>query len=184
MRAILGQQITVKGATTLAGSLVRAFGRAYASPHKLSYVFPQPEDLAEADLMSIGLTKARAATIQGLARAVVNGKVSFEGVVAPENFLSGICEIPGIGAWTAQYIAMRALGEPDAFPSGDLGLLRSLGLKNSHELERRARRGAAAYATMYLWCVPVKDVNGRGSVKSEGATRPGTANQLTVPVEF
>ena len=186
VRAILGQQITVKGATTLAGSLVRAFGRAYASPHKISYVFPQPEDLAEADLTSIGLTKARAATIQSLARAVIHGKVGFEGVVVPENFLSGICEIPGIGAWTAQYIAMRALGEPDAFPSGDLGLLRSLGLKNPNELERRAEawRPWRAYATMYLWCVPAKEVNARESAKSEAATRPGTANQPSVLVEL
>jgi len=185
VRAILGQQITVKGATTLAGSLVRAFGRAYASPNRLSHLFPRPEDLAGADLTSIGLTKARAATIGGLAQAVVDGQVSFEGVVAPENFLSRICEIPGIGAWTAQYIAMRALGEPDAFPSGDLGLLRILGLKNPHELERRAEawRPWRAYATMYLWCVSGKEVNGRESAKSEAATRSGTANQPTLPVE-
>jgi AraC family transcriptional regulator, regulatory protein of adaptative response / DNA-3-methyladenine glycosylase II len=186
VRAILGQQITVKGATTLAGSLVRAFGRAYASPNHLSYVFPRPEDLADADLTSIGLTKARAATIQGLARAVVNGKVSFEGVVAPEDFLSRICEIPGIGAWTAHYVAMRALGEPDALPSGDLGLLRSLGLKNPHDLERRAEswRPWRAYATMYLWCVPVKETNGRESAKSEAGTRLGTVDQPSALVEF
>jgi AraC family transcriptional regulator, regulatory protein of adaptative response / DNA-3-methyladenine glycosylase II len=107
-------------------------------------------------------------------------------VVAPEDFLSRICEIPGIGAWTAKYIAMRALGEPDALPSGDLGLLRSLGLKNPHDLERRAEswRPWRAYATMYLWCVPVKEVKGRESAKSEGATRPGTVTQPSALAEF
>lgn len=160
VRAILGQQITVKGATTLAGTLARTFGRTLPSATGLTYLFPQPEDLAEADLTAIGLTKARAATIRGLARAVCEGKVSFEGIVAPEDFLSRLCEVPGIGTWTAQYIAMRALGEPDAFPSGDIGLLRALGLKSSTELERRSQawRPWRAYATMYLWSVPAESV--------------------------
>jgi AraC family transcriptional regulator of adaptative response / DNA-3-methyladenine glycosylase II len=168
VRAILGQQITVKGATTLAGSLVRAFGRPYSSAPKLSNVFPAPGDLADADLTSIGLTKTRAATIRGLARAVVEGTVRFEGVVAPEDFLSRLCEIPGIGAWTAQYIAMRALGEPDALPSGDLGLLKRLGVTNSTELEKRAEawRPWRAYAAMYLWSVPAQEGdNSRASSK-------------------
>jgi AraC family transcriptional regulator of adaptative response / DNA-3-methyladenine glycosylase II len=186
VRAILGQQITVKGATTLAGSLVRAFGRPYASPNKLSHVFPRPEDLADADFTSIGLTKARAATIRGLARAVVDGKISFEGVVAPEDFLSRICEIPGIGAWTAQYVAMRALGEPDAFPSGDLGLLRSLGLTNSTELEGRGEtwRPWRAYATMYLWSVPSPAINAAQPAAKGEAARSGTANQPRISLEL
>jgi AraC family transcriptional regulator of adaptative response / DNA-3-methyladenine glycosylase II len=187
VRAILGQQITVKGATTLAGSLAKAFGRPYASPNKLSHVFPRPEDLADADLTSIGLTKARGATIRGLVRAVVDGRISFEGVVAPEDFLSRICEIPGIGAWTAQYVAMRALGEPDAFPSGDLGLLRSLGLTNSIELERRSEawRPWRAYATMYLWSVPASTLNALVlTTKGEPADRSGAANQQRMTLEL
>ena len=157
VRAILGQQITVKGATTLAGTLARTFGRTLPSATGLACLFPRPEDLAEADLTAIGLTKARAATIRGLARAVCEGKVSFEGIVAPEDFLSRLCEVPGIGTWTAQYIAMRALGEPDAFPSGDIGLLRALGLKSSTELERRSQawRPWRAYAPcIYGVCRP------------------------------
>ena len=75
----------------------------------------------------IGLTGARAETIRALAHAVCSGKISFEGVVDSDAFLDRLCEIPGIGKWTAQYVAMRALGEPDAFPSSDLGLLRALG---------------------------------------------------------
>ncbi len=99
------------------------------------------------------MPKARAETIRALARAVCDGKVKFEGVVDSEVFLTRLCEIPGIGKWTAQYIAMRALGEPDAFPTGDLGLLRSLGLDTPRQLEQRAEswRPWRAYAAMYLW---------------------------------
>jgi DNA-3-methyladenine glycosylase II len=73
--------------------------------------------------------------------------------VETDAFLARLCEIQGIGAWTAQYVAMRALGEPDAFPAGDLGLLRALNLTSSRELERRSEawRPWRAYATMYLW---------------------------------
>jgi len=186
VRAILGQQITVKGATTLAGSLVRAFGRPYASPNQLSHLFPRPEDLLEQDLTSIGLTRSRAATISGLARAVVDRKISFEGVVAPEDFRSRICEIPGIGAWTAQYVAMRALGEPDAFPSGDLGLLRSLGLTKPADLERRAEawRPWRAYATMYLWSVPSQAINTPQPGAKGAVARSGAANQTRVSLEL
>jgi AraC family transcriptional regulator, regulatory protein of adaptative response / DNA-3-methyladenine glycosylase II len=176
----------VKGATTLAGSLVRAFGRPYASPNQLSHLFPRPEDLLEQDLTSIGLTRSRAATISGLARAVVDRKISFEGVVAPEDFRSRICEIPGIGAWTAQYVAMRALGEPDAFPSGDLGLLRSLGLTKPADLERRAEawRPWRAYATMYLWSFPSQAINTPQPGAKGAVARSGAANQTRVSLEL
>ncbi len=153
IRAILGQQITVKGATALAGTLVRTFGQAVSHTGSLTHLFPAPEILAEADLGRIGMPRFRAATIRGFAKAVCQGQVSFEGIIATEEFLGRLCEIPGIGKWTAQYIAMRALGEPDAFPSGDLGLLHALGLANPRDLERRAEawRPWRAYATMYLW---------------------------------
>jgi AraC family transcriptional regulator, regulatory protein of adaptative response / DNA-3-methyladenine glycosylase II len=156
IRAILGQQVTVKGATTLSGSLVRVFGKPLAAPTHVTHLFPSPEVLANADLSRVGLTKARAATIRALSKAVHEGRIRFEGIVAPDDFLSRLCEIPGIGRWTAQYISMRALGEPDAFPSGDLGLLRALALENYPELERRSEawRPWRAYATMYLWNVP------------------------------
>jgi AraC family transcriptional regulator, regulatory protein of adaptative response / DNA-3-methyladenine glycosylase II len=153
IRAILGQQITVKGATALAGTLVRTFGQAVSPAGNLTHLFPAPEVLAEADLGRIGMPRSRAATIRAFAKAVCHGQVSFEGIIATDEFLARLCEIPGIGKWTAQYIAMRALGEPDAFPSGDLGLLRALGLENPRNLERRAEawRPWRAYATMYLW---------------------------------
>jgi AraC family transcriptional regulator of adaptative response / DNA-3-methyladenine glycosylase II len=109
--------------------------------------------LAEANLESIGLTRARGEAIRGLARAVCNRKTDFDGIVDSEAFLARLCELPGIGKWTAQYVAMRALGEPDAFPSGDLGLRHALNVGSSRELEERAEawRPWRAYAAMYLW---------------------------------
>jgi AraC family transcriptional regulator of adaptative response / DNA-3-methyladenine glycosylase II len=153
IRAVLGQQITVKGATALAGKLVQAFGRPFSLGNYLNRLFPTPEVLADARLVSIGMPSARAETIRALARAVCDGQISFEGIVDSDTFLARFQEIPGIGKWTAQYVAMRALGEPDAFPSGDLGLLRALSCGSSRELERRAEewRPWRAYAAMYLW---------------------------------
>jgi AraC family transcriptional regulator of adaptative response / DNA-3-methyladenine glycosylase II len=161
VRAILGQQITVKGATALAGRMVSSFGKPFCGVSGLTHLFPPPEVLADAKLGDIGLTGARAETIRSLARAVCGGEINFEGVVDSDAFLNRLCEVPGIGKWTAQYVAMRALGEPDAFPSSDLGLLRAMALGTSRDLEQRAEtwRPWRAYAAMYLWrsgsqCVP------------------------------
>jgi AraC family transcriptional regulator, regulatory protein of adaptative response / DNA-3-methyladenine glycosylase II len=152
-RAILGQQISVQGATTLAGRIVRTFGEPFSGAHNLTHLFPPPDVFADANLSSVGLTRSRAESIRTFARAVCDGKISFDGIVDPEDFLARICEIPGIGKWTAQYVAMRALGEPDAFPSGDIALLRALALERSRELEQRSEawRPWRAYAAMYLW---------------------------------
>lgn len=166
VRAILGQQVTVKGASTLAGRLVRKFGKAYEGAEGLTHLFPRPEVLADAKPAEIGLPAARAETIRALAQAVCERRISFEGIVELEDFLTKLCEIPGIGKWTAQYVAMRALGEPDAFPAGDLGLAHALGLKSAREMEERSRvwKPWRAYAAMYLWSVA-----GRG----EGETFTG-----------
>jgi AraC family transcriptional regulator of adaptative response / DNA-3-methyladenine glycosylase II len=166
VRAILEQQVMVRGATSLAGRLAAAFGRKFAGPTGITYLCPSPEALTNAKLTSVGLTTARAETIRALARAVSSGKIKFEGVVDTDEFLQRLCEIPGIGAWTAQYIAMRALGEPNAFPSSDLGLLRALSLQSAREVERRAEpwRPWRAYAAMYLWRMA-------GQRKSESTSR-------------
>ena len=152
-RAILGQQITVKGATALAGRIVSTYGKAFKGPNGLTHLFPSAEILAEAKLATVGVTGARAETIRSLARAVSSGKINFAGVVDSDAFLDHLCEISGIGKWTAQYVAMRALREPDAFPSSDLGLLRALALAAPRELEQRVQacRPWRAYAAMYLW---------------------------------
>jgi AraC family transcriptional regulator, regulatory protein of adaptative response / DNA-3-methyladenine glycosylase II len=156
VRAILGQQITVKGATALAGRIAREFGETYSATGGITHMFPLPQALANADLASIGMPKARAETIRALSRAVCEGRIAFDGIMDCDAFLTRLCEVPGIGKWTAQYVAMRALGEPDAFPSGDLGLLRALNLERSRELEARAEawRPWRAYAAMYLWRNP------------------------------
>ena len=169
-RAILGQQVTVKSATAMAGRLVSTFGKQFCGPKGLTRLFPEPEVLAEARVDSIGLTTARAATIRALARAVSDRKINFSGVVDFENFLSSLCEVPGIGKWTAQYVALRALGDPDAFPSSDLGLLRAMKMLSPHELERRSRawRPWRAYAAMYLWRFATSQtLRGKNRVSSE-----------------
>jgi 3-methyladenine DNA glycosylase/8-oxoguanine DNA glycosylase len=132
---------------------VETFGQPFGGTNDLTHLFPTPEALAGANLAGIGMPKARAETIRALAHAVCEGKISFEGIVEVDAFLGRLCEIPGIGEWTAQYVAMRALGEPNAFPWGDLGLLRALGLESTRELEERAEawRPWRAYAVMYLW---------------------------------
>jgi AraC family transcriptional regulator of adaptative response / DNA-3-methyladenine glycosylase II len=152
VRAILGQQITVRGATALAERMVKLFGQPFSTDIGLTHLFPTPEVLADAKVSSVGVPTARAETIRALARAVRDGQISFEGIVDTDAFLSRLREIPGIGKWTAQYVAMRALGEPDAFPSGDLGLRRALALGSPRALEQRAEawRPWRAYAVMYL----------------------------------
>lgn len=152
-RAILGQQVTVKGATTLAGRIVRSFGQTLSDAPNLTHLFPGAEVLADANFSNIGLPKKRAETIRALARAVSDGEISFSVNRGLEEFVGRLCEIPGIGTWTAQYVAMRALAEPDAFPSNDLGLLHALNLEKPRELEQRAEawRPWRAYAAMYLW---------------------------------
>jgi AraC family transcriptional regulator, regulatory protein of adaptative response / DNA-3-methyladenine glycosylase II len=181
VRAILGQQATVKGATCLAGRIASACGKPIAGPRGLTHLFPSAESLAHAKLTSLGLTGARAETIRALARAVSTEKIKFEGVVDSEDFLRRLCEIPGIGNWTAQYVAMRALGEPDAFPSTDLALLRALKMRSSKELEHRAEpwRPWRTYAAMYLWRMgaqqkmpPRQSNRGSGKFRVPGEQRP------------
>ena len=156
IRAILGQQVTVKGATTLAGRIARTFGQRFSGTDGLTHLFPTPEVLAEARLTGVGLTERRAQTIRALARSVCNRHICFEKIIDGDDFLARLGEVPGIGKWTSQYVAMRVLGEPDAFPSGDVGLLRALGAGSSQEMQMRAEawRPWQAYASMYLWSIP------------------------------
>jgi AraC family transcriptional regulator of adaptative response / DNA-3-methyladenine glycosylase II len=183
-RAILGQQITVKGATVLAGRMASNFGKPFSSGNGLTHLFPTPAALADAKLTRIGLTGARAETIRALARAVCDGRISFESVVDSDALLKQLCEVPGIGKWTAQYVAMRALGEPDAFPSGDLGLLHAMALGSSRELERHAEawRPWRAYAAMYLWRIASQRTS-RGNGLTSSSTEKEGAVERTTPTE-
>ena len=154
VRAILGQQMTLKAAAALAGNLVRTFGQPFATANGLTHLFPTPEVLADATLTGIGLPRTRADTVRALARAVCNGQLCYEGVVDTDAFLARLREIPGIGEWTSQYVAMRALAEPDAIPSTDATLQRVLGIGNQHAFARRAegwrptRKGHRHFAPM------------------------------------
>jgi AraC family transcriptional regulator of adaptative response / DNA-3-methyladenine glycosylase II len=161
VRAILGQQITVAAATRLSGKLVAAYGTPLgpelAGPG-LSHAFPRPERLARADLATLGMPGPRARAVSAIAAASVADPRLF---TTGESLASGIerlLHLPGIGQWTACYIAMRALREPDAFPAADIGLARALAdgngaRPNAAQLAARAEawRPWRAYAAMHLW---------------------------------
>jgi AraC family transcriptional regulator of adaptative response / DNA-3-methyladenine glycosylase II len=178
VRAILGQQVTVKGATTMAGRIASRFGKPFTESDGLTHIFPAPGVLANAPLTDIGLTGARVETIRALARAVCGGRINFGASTNSESFLNQLCQIAGIGQWTAQYVAMRAMGEPDAFPSSDLGLLRAIGLERSRDLELRAEswRPWRAYAAMYLWST------GSQAGDEEKRPAPGKNRNVTTAV--
>lgn len=153
VRAILGQQISVAAATTIAGRLAHRFGTpAGDAAAGLDRLFPTAGQLAGAPIEEVGVIAARAETIRTLARAVCDGAVSFATTPSASTLTTALQALPGVGPWTAQYIAMRALGEPDAFPSGDLILQRMAG-GTARELERQSERWRPwrAYAVMLLW---------------------------------
>jgi AraC family transcriptional regulator of adaptative response / DNA-3-methyladenine glycosylase II len=163
VRAVLGQQVSVAAATTLAGRLAQRFGEPLASPaDDVTHVFPSAQRLADAELASIGLPGARAASLRGLARAVADGAVQLDGSAPIEETTAALQELPGIGAWTAHYVALRALGDPDAFPASDLGLRRALGRPGAPLAERELGRLAEAwrpwrgYAAVALWTAPAR----------------------------
>ncbi|MDQ2827533.1 MAG: helix-turn-helix domain-containing protein [Chloroflexota bacterium] len=158
VRAILGQQVSVAGARTLAGRLVAALGEPLAEPRgALTHLFPTPERLAGADLQGLGLTRGRVVALQALARAIVAGGLTLDRGADWEQTTARLRELPGIGPWTASYIAMRALGDPDACPVADLGLRRALerrglaGDPKSIAARAEAWRPWRAYATHHLW---------------------------------
>jgi AraC family transcriptional regulator, regulatory protein of adaptative response / DNA-3-methyladenine glycosylase II len=158
VRAILGQQISVAAARTLAQRLVERFGvETVREDGAGCRLFPAAQTLADADLGAIGLTRQRAATLRAMARAVCDGRVGFHAEQTLERFVASWVELPGIGAWTAHYMAMRALGEPDAFPAGDLVLRKSVAAGgqavSTRALEAMAEpwRPWRAYAVMHLW---------------------------------
>lgn len=158
VRAILGQQVSVAGARTLAGRLVAALGEPLAEPRgALTHLFPTPERLAGADLQGLGLTRARVTALQALARAIVAGGLTLDRGADWEQTTARLRELPGIGPWTASYIAMRALGDPDACPVADLGPRRALerrglaGAPKSIAARAEAWRLWRAYAMRHLW---------------------------------
>lgn len=161
IRAILGQQISVKAATTIAGRIAHKYGERLDLPGTsidsgLSHIFPTAERLRRARLSNIGLVRSRAETIRRVSAAVVNGDLNFDVAQEPEQFCEILQSIKGVGDWTAQYVAMRALKNPDAFPGSDLGLIKAIAYPDRvtpKELITQAEdwRPWRAYAALLLW---------------------------------
>ncbi|MPZ17723.1 MAG: helix-turn-helix domain-containing protein [Luteitalea sp.] len=167
VRAVLGQQISVTAAAGLAGKLVARYGEPLARSRRqhtslardaLTHVFPRPTRLGAADLSTLGMPMRRAAALSSLARAVAADPEIFSAARSLDEAIVQLRTLSGVGEWTAQYIAMRELREPDAFPAADLGLMRAMSdgqgrRPTSRELLARAERWRPwrAYAAQHLW---------------------------------
>ena len=157
IRAVLGQQISVKAATTLAGRFAAAFGERIETPFaQLQLSMPKPQRVARASLdaiMKIGVTSARARTILAVSQAMTQDPYLLDPGAELERAIERLKALPGIGEWTAQYLAMRALAWPDAFPATDLGIRKALGIKDERKILAHAEtwRPWRAYAAMHLW---------------------------------
>jgi AraC family transcriptional regulator, regulatory protein of adaptative response / DNA-3-methyladenine glycosylase II len=159
LRAILGQQITVKAATTIACRLVETHCEPIVTPYpELNYLTPSPAKIANAsvdELARHGIPGARCKSIIALAKAHVSGELSLDAGVHydPDATIRRLAELPGVGPWTAHYIAMRALSWPDAFPPGDIALLNALGGVTAKEAEQISQpwRPWRSYTVLHLW---------------------------------
>jgi AraC family transcriptional regulator of adaptative response / DNA-3-methyladenine glycosylase II len=157
LRAVLGQQVTVKAATTLFNRFVDSFGFPVITPlAAVDRAAPSAESVAQASLQQLidhGLTRRRADTILRLAQAIADGSLSLQGATPQAERRAALLAMPGIGPWTVEYISMRAFADPDGFPAADLGLMRALDLRKPNELQARAEcwRPWRAYAALHLW---------------------------------
>lgn len=162
VRAILGQQISVKAASTLAARMVTLHGASLstklAQQSGLQRLFPTTESLASAELTPLGIVRARAHAIRTLAATAQHQPELFDGTRGLDHFVTEFIRLPGIGRWTAQYVALRALGHPDAFPEGDLGLVRAYASLAGRDITLRELTQIAehwrpwrGYAAMLLW---------------------------------
>jgi len=165
VRAIIGQQVTVKAATRISARFARAFGEAIETPlPALTIVFPSARAIAAlepAQVAAQGIVMARARAICALAREVASGRLRLDPSADIDRTLEQLQALPGVGPWTAHYVAMRALAWPDAFPHPDIGVLNALeripdkgtrGLAPKHALAAAERwRPWRAYAVMHLW---------------------------------
>jgi AraC family transcriptional regulator of adaptative response / DNA-3-methyladenine glycosylase II len=157
VRVILGQQVTVKAARTLVQRLVDRFGEPIATPFPaLTHIFPSAETLAAADpdvIGKLGIVRQRVKALQALAQAVASGALRLHRGAPVEPTMDALCALPGVGDWTAQVIAMRALAWPDAWPASDIGLMNALGHRDAKLITALAEpwRPWRAYAVMRLW---------------------------------
>jgi AraC family transcriptional regulator of adaptative response / DNA-3-methyladenine glycosylase II len=188
IRAILGQQITVGAARGLAAKLAAAFGTpivdARANAAGLSRVFPNAECLARADLSMLGMPRARREALQSLAQAHVDDPALFSVRRDLNEAIDQLCSLRGIGEWTAQYIAMRELRESDAFPVGDVALLRALANLSgsrvgSQDMLKRAERWRPwrAYAALHLWASLSDPIPARKPVIATAVARGASSDR-------
>lgn len=188
VRALLGQQVSVAAARTLAGRVVATCGTPLtAADGALTHVFPTPAQVAAAPLETLGLTRARAASLRGFAQAVASGALDLGAFRDLDDAVRQLTALPGIGDWTAQYLAMRALGEPDAFPAGDLGVRQALAVDGVLPSERAVRERAErwrpwrSYAVLALWTEPRNAKPGPAppTKKTSVTRRPTTRKRAT-----
>jgi AraC family transcriptional regulator of adaptative response / DNA-3-methyladenine glycosylase II len=157
VRAVLGQQITVKAARTLAGRFAAAFGEPVETPFEgMQWLFPSARRIAGLEFSEVaaqGIIGSRAKSIVALARAIDGRELLLEPGVELDKTIAGLRALPGVGEWTAQYVAMRALCWPDAFPHTDYGVLKAMREKDPRRVLARAEawRPWRAYAVMHLW---------------------------------
>lgn len=158
VRAIVGQQVTVKAAVTITGRLLARLGEPLAgAPAGIDRLFPTPAAIAEANLDGIGMPGKRVQTLQHFAAQVASGKLRLDISQGASELIQRLCALPGIGPWTAEYIALRAFGDADAFPASDLGLLKApiwgpAGISARQlQMHAEAWRPWRAYAAAHLW---------------------------------
>jgi AraC family transcriptional regulator of adaptative response / DNA-3-methyladenine glycosylase II len=178
VRAIVGQQVSVAGAATVVGRLVAAHGRplGFADP-ALTHVFPTVERLAEADPEGLSMPRARGAALVGVCRALAEGDLVLDPGIDRAGIRQALCARPGIGPWTAAYIAMRGLGDPDVMLAGDLGVRHAVAALGGDDRPREIERAAHAwrpwrsYAVAHLWA----SLEPADADRAGGAPVPGTA---------
>jgi AraC family transcriptional regulator of adaptative response / DNA-3-methyladenine glycosylase II len=157
VRIVLGQQVTVKAARTLVQRLVNRYGEPVDTPFPaLTHLFPDAATLAGADpaeIGQLGIVRQRVKALQALAAAVAEGRIGLQRGAPLQPTLQALLALPGIGDWTAQVIAMRALAWPDAWPASDIGLMNALGSRKAQHITTLAEpwRPWRAYAVMRLW---------------------------------
>ncbi|WP_436982233.1 AlkA N-terminal domain-containing protein [Streptomyces sp. enrichment culture] len=162
VRAVLGQQITVSGARTLGGTLVAAYGKPLPAPDgALTHVFPTADALADAPLGELGMPGARRRTLRTLCAALADGTVTLDPGADRDATEAALLALPGIGPWTAGYLRMRALGDPDVFLPGDAGVRHGLAGIGATAADAEGWRPWRSYAVHHLWQVTPAARTGR-----------------------
>jgi len=156
VRAVLGQQISLAGATTITGRLAERIGRHIEGGGAIMRMFPEPSDIVNADLSGIGIPSSRARCLSAVSQAILDRRFRLNGSTA-RRVLENLKAIPGIGPWSANYVALRGLGESDAFPDSDLAIRKALDVLG-YSKDRITRRRQIerlspwrGYAAIYFW---------------------------------